>query len=301
MIIVARRNRVRQLPADVLNVLILKKMVLINVPEPVAAAFRLGEGLGGPSWRLEQNDRGIHVSVRWTASVRKKNEDPSAANRATLEQRKPNSRQRRSKRRLENFLARKKAAVGLPGVKAERQSGRSTVELEDRFSQNCQSTETLDSRTYASVVAKNANPILNVSSLSSPKVARSQQGLSDAMMLNCQETGSCMSETEHRNSSLSALAAEERPRPRNQSSSKKNAYAFKYNIGQRLRLSGTKTSVMVVERHLPGSSHHDPSLVNLEGKVSTCTIQPCDSVCPEYFVKTSKNEFFKVSEGRLCY
>ena len=46
MIIVARRNRVRQLPADVLNVLILKKMVLINVPEPVAAAFRLGEGLG---------------------------------------------------------------------------------------------------------------------------------------------------------------------------------------------------------------------------------------------------------------
>ena len=73
------------------------------------------------------------------------------------------------------------------------------------FSQNCQSTETLDSRTYASVVAKNANPILNISSLSSPKVARSQQGLSDAMMLNCQETGSCMSETEHRNSSLSAL------------------------------------------------------------------------------------------------
>ena len=145
------------------------------------------DGRNRPSWRLEQNDRGIYVSVRWTASVRKKNEDPSAANRATLEQRKPNSRQRRSKRRLENFLARKKAAVGLPGVQAERQSGRSTVELEDRFSQNCQSTETLDSRTYASVVAKNANPILNISSLSSLKVARSQQGLSDAMLLNCQE------------------------------------------------------------------------------------------------------------------
>ena len=89
---------------------------------------------------------GIYVSVRWTANVRKKNEDPSAANRAMLEQRKPKSRQRRSKRRLENFLAWKKAAVGVPAVQAERQSGGSTVELEDRFSQNCQSTETLDLR-----------------------------------------------------------------------------------------------------------------------------------------------------------
>ena len=30
--------------------------------------------------------QGIYVSVRWTASVRKKNEDPLAANRAMLEQ-----------------------------------------------------------------------------------------------------------------------------------------------------------------------------------------------------------------------
>ena len=105
------------------------------------------------------------------------------------------------------------------------QSGRSTVELEDSFSQNCQSRETLDSRAYASAVAKYANPILNISSLSSPQVARREQGLSDAMMLNCQETGSCRSEAEDRNSSLSASAAEERPRtrPRNQSSSKKKA------------------------------------------------------------------------------
>ena len=56
----------------------------------------------------------------------------------------------------------------------------------------------------------------------------------------------------------------------------------------------TKTSVMVVERHLPGSSHHDPSLVNPEEKVTTCTIRPCDSVCPDYFVKTSKNEFISL-------
>ena len=106
-----------------------------------------------------------------------------------------------------------------------------------------------------------------------------------------------------RQSNRLIFVREERPRPRNQSSSKENAYAFKYNIGQGLRLCGTKTSVMVVERHLPGSSHHDPSLVNREEKVSTCTIQPCDSVCPDRddFVKTSKNEFFKVSEGRLCY
>ena len=76
---------------------------------------------------------------------------------------------------------------------------------------------------------------------------------------------------------------------------------LKYNIGQRLRLCGTKTSVMVAERHLPGSSHHGPSLVNREEEVTTCTIRPCDSVCPDYFVKTSKNKFFKVSEGRLCH
>ena len=110
-----------------------------------------------------------------------------------------------------------------------------------------------------------------------------------------------MSKADDRNSSLSASAAEERPRPRNQRSSKKNAYALKYNIGQRLRLCGTKTSVMVMERHLPGSSHHDPSLINREEEVTNCTIRPCDSVCPDYFVKLSKNKIFKVSEGRLCY
>ena len=125
----------------------------------VTAAFRLLEGLGGgggPSWRLEQYYMGIYISVRWTENVQMKNEDPSAANRAMVEQRKPTSRQRRSKRRLENLrrLARKKAAVGLPAVQAERQRGRSRVELEDRFSRDHQSTEMLDSLTYASVVAK---------------------------------------------------------------------------------------------------------------------------------------------------
>ena len=107
--------------------------------------------------------------------------------------------------------------------------------------------------------SKNANPILNISSLSSPKVARSHQ--------------------------------EEHPRPRNQSSSTKNAYPFKYNISQRLRLCGTKTSVMVVERHLAGSSHHDPSFVSCEEKVTTCTIRLCDSVCPDYFSRRQKMNF----------
>ena len=74
-----------------------------------------------------------------------------------------------------------------------------------------------------------------------------------------------------------------------------------YGIFLNYCLCGTNTSVMVVERHLPGSSHHDPSLVNREEEVTTCAIRPCDSVCPDYFVKTSKNEFFKISEGRLCY
>ena len=134
-------------------------MVLINVPGRStghSCFLPLGRN-GGGGTILEVGailHMGIYVSVRWTDNVQMKNEDPSATNRATVEQRKPNSRQRRSKRHLENLLARKKAAVGLPAVQAERQRGRSRVELEDRFSRDHQSTEMLDSLTYASVVAK---------------------------------------------------------------------------------------------------------------------------------------------------
>ena len=104
-----------------------------------------------------------------------------------------------------------------------------------------------------------------------------------------------MSDAEDRNSSLSASAAEERPRPRNQSSSKKNAYAFKYNIGQRLRLCGASWSWRGICQ---------AALIMIRVKSIARKKSPparYDRVHADYFVKTSKNEFFKVSEGRLCY
>ena len=76
-------------------------MVLIDVPEAIASVFRLGEGLGEPAWRCEKTARGVYVSICWSSSGATK---PSGKTRpqASL-----NSRQRRSKRRLEEYLAKK--------------------------------------------------------------------------------------------------------------------------------------------------------------------------------------------------
>ena len=76
-------------------------MVLIDVPEAIASVFRLGEGLGEPAWRCEKTARGVYVNIRWSSNGATK---PSGKTRpqALL-----NSRQRRSKRRLEEYLAKK--------------------------------------------------------------------------------------------------------------------------------------------------------------------------------------------------
>ena len=78
-------------------------MVLIDVPEAIASVFRLGEGLGEPAWRCdhEKTARGVYVNIRWSSNGAT---NPSGKTRpqALL-----NSRQRRSKRRLEEYLAKK--------------------------------------------------------------------------------------------------------------------------------------------------------------------------------------------------
>ena len=94
-------------------------MVLIDVPEAIASVFRLGEGLGEPAWRCEKTARGVYVNIRLSSNGATK---PSGKTRpqALL-----NSRQRRSKRRREEYLA-KKASSSL--AKAAGQYGRATCQ-----------------------------------------------------------------------------------------------------------------------------------------------------------------------------
>ena len=71
-------------------------MVLIDVPAPVAEAFRLGESSGAKmQWRCSSSANYLSVGLRWISSEGERS-------RAGL-----NSRQRRSQRRLQGFLQRK--------------------------------------------------------------------------------------------------------------------------------------------------------------------------------------------------
>ena len=71
-------------------------MVLIDVPAPVAEAFRLGESSGAKmQWRCSSSANYLSVGLRWISSEGERS-------RAGL-----NSRQRRSQRRLQEFLQRK--------------------------------------------------------------------------------------------------------------------------------------------------------------------------------------------------
>ena len=85
-------------------------MVIIDVPAPVAAVFSFGQELGEPDWRCTKTCDGLLLSIRWNSriSASTTTENVTTHNR----QRKlPNSRQRRSRRRMESFLARKRATV----------------------------------------------------------------------------------------------------------------------------------------------------------------------------------------------
>ena len=83
-------------------------MVLVEVPSPIAAAFRLAEGKGEPDWRLTKTRYGTVLSIRWKRS-------PVVVEASTSQPRSSqglNSRQRRSRRRLEEF--REKRGAWMP-------------------------------------------------------------------------------------------------------------------------------------------------------------------------------------------
>ena len=44
------------------------EMVLVEIPSPIAAAFRLAEGQGEPDWRLTKTRYGTVLGIRWKRS-----------------------------------------------------------------------------------------------------------------------------------------------------------------------------------------------------------------------------------------
>ena len=81
-------------------------MVLVNLPPLLAAALRLGEGLAEPEWHCKRTAQGLVLNIRWKhqAAAPAPEKPCSPASPA----RRLNSRQRRSKRRLEEFLEKKR-------------------------------------------------------------------------------------------------------------------------------------------------------------------------------------------------
>ena len=78
-----------------------------------------------------------------------------------------------------------------------------------------------------------------------------------------------------------------------------STFNFKYNIGERLRLSGTRKTITIIERYHPGSSHHASS-VNEQKIISSKKFKrPFDS--PDYLVKTQNVNFSMFSKKRLRY
>ena len=82
-------------------------MVFIEVPAPLAAIFSFCQGLGEPDWRCSKTGDCMLLSIRWNSKVSVAAENVATGNRQPKE---PNSRQRRSNRRLETFIARKRAS-----------------------------------------------------------------------------------------------------------------------------------------------------------------------------------------------
>ena len=82
-------------------------MVFIEVPAPIAAIFSFCQEVGEPDWRCSKTGDCMLLSIRWNSKVRVAAENVATGNRQRKE---PNSRQRRSKGRLETFIARKRAS-----------------------------------------------------------------------------------------------------------------------------------------------------------------------------------------------
>ena len=82
-------------------------MVFIEVPAPLAAIFSFCQGLGEPDWRCSKTGDCMLLSIRWNSKVNVAAENVATGNR---QPKGPNSRQRRSNRRLETFIALKRAS-----------------------------------------------------------------------------------------------------------------------------------------------------------------------------------------------
>ena len=74
-------------------------MVLVDLPPLLAEAFRFGEGLD-PDWKCTRTAHGLLLSIRWNLHAEAESAERSPGKQL-------NSRQRRSKRRLEKFLHKK--------------------------------------------------------------------------------------------------------------------------------------------------------------------------------------------------
>ena len=79
------------------------------MPAPVAAIFSFGQGWGEPDWKCTKTHDGLMLSVRWNSSVSAVAENVIARDRER-QPKKLNARQRRSNRRLEEFIAQKREA-----------------------------------------------------------------------------------------------------------------------------------------------------------------------------------------------
>ena len=98
-------------------------MVMVNLPPLLAGAFRLAEGLPEPEWKCTRTAGGLVLSVRWKLPVPDSSAQPPRA-----APKNPNSRQRRSKRRLEAFLEKKrKSQADVVGTSPDEQPAESDL------------------------------------------------------------------------------------------------------------------------------------------------------------------------------
>ena len=108
--------------------------VLVEVPSPIAAAFSLAEGQGEPDWRLTKTRYGTVLSIRRKRSsvvVEGSTSQPRSSQGL-------NSRQRRSRRRLEEFRKKKRSldaqesADGRPDRRLQDPAPSKPPQLKDR-------------------------------------------------------------------------------------------------------------------------------------------------------------------------
>ena len=127
-------------------------MVFIEVPAPIAAIFSFCQGLGEPDWRCSKTGDCMLLSIRWNSKVSVAAENVATGNRQPKE---PNSRQRRSKRRLETFIARKSASTEAADGPSSRTPEREQPRRQDhRNAQAENASSTLPPVSYADSIKR---------------------------------------------------------------------------------------------------------------------------------------------------